>query len=767
MRPYLGGVLLLIVVTLVYSGADAGRAALVMPLFNHILLRGHAGTDTVLDMRWERKLGDVEKDVKAWTDAACAKLPTEEELGDLDAVLGPPLVVRKTPKDVKDDELAQLLMRSREQVVAAAEQVADPAQPTVLDKLKRFVGVGSDEPEDRRDKKRLGKVLKAIALQRYATDKVRADIVHQPEGARVVAANVSLAARKEATDSMFFGLWNELLWIFAAAIVFAFLIASFHFLMFYVSRALVTRMVVDIQNKLAEHLLTLSIRYFNDERRGELFSRLTTDLSNTHSVLMLVLSDVLIQPLRLLVLAGAACWVSWQLAISLIVLAFTVIVPVKMWGKKIRRSARERQASLANVFESMQQMFAGIRIVKAFRREKYEMERFRHRTDEYLHSALKVVRDRTASKSWMELMNDLTIPIVLLAGGYVVINHLFGLDVGRFGAFLGFVVLMYMPAKVLASSYNTLQDTIPSVDRILEVLDSRAEIVDAKDAIELGKLTDSIVFENVTFGYVPEKDVIRSVSFTAKAGEVTAIVGPTTAGKSTLVDLIARFYDPGQGRVLIDGKDLRKVKLASLLDKIAVVTQDPFLFNDTIKENIRYGKLDATDDEIIAAAKAAKIHDDIDAKPEKYGFVVGERGAKLSGGQRQRITIARAILKNPEILILDEATNALDPTTERRVQEALEELEHGRTTFVIAHRLSTVQHAHNILVLYEGGLREQGRHDELVAKGGLYASLVKDLAMGARPDAPNGNGNGHAPDVEPAEEPTAEKTPVKAPGVAG
>jgi ABC-type multidrug transport system fused ATPase/permease subunit len=377
----------------------------------------------------------------------------------------------------------------------------------------------------------------------------------------------------------------------------------------------------------------------------------------------------------------------------------------------------------------MQQMFAGIRIVKAFRREDYELRRFRQRTREYCETAIKVVKDRTASKSLMELVNDITIPVVILLGGVLVIRNTWGLTVGSLGAFIALVTQMYMPAKTLAAGYNTLQDAIPSVDRVFEILDTRPEIQDRPTARELGPVRDAVRFEGVTFGYLEGVPVLRDVSFEARAGEVTAIVGPTTAGKSTLVDLIARFYDPHQGRVTVDGTDLRDLRLASLLDKIAVVTQDPFLFNDTIKENIRYGRLDATDAEVEAAARSAKIHEDILAMPEGYDTNVGERGAKLSGGQRQRVTIARAVLKNPEILILDEATSALDATTERRLQEALEQLEQGRTTFVIAHRLSTVQHAHKILVLFEGRLVEEGRHDALVARGGLYASLVKDLAM--------------------------------------
>ena len=381
MRPYLRGIIALVLVTLVYSGADAGRGALVMPLLNHIL--GKGSREGVRDEKWRADIEAHNADAEPWRVEALALLAEEKDslLEAEDCDLGNPVITIGSPLEVRKDPLAQLLVRSRDQILASAAELAQPEE-SLWEKIRGSVHefLGSTKPvapdpklpavPTSKDDKRVKKLLKAIAYQRVATEHLRRDIVHQSETARACGAALSLEARKFATDSMFQGLWNELLWIFAAAIGLAFVTASSHFGMFYISRALVTRMVVDIQNKLAEHLLTLSIRYFNEERRGELFSRLTNDLSNTHAVLMLFLSDVLIQPFRLIVLAGAACWISWQLALSLLILAFTVIIPVKVWGKRIRRSARDRQASLANVLESMQQMFAGIRIVKAFRREQ-------------------------------------------------------------------------------------------------------------------------------------------------------------------------------------------------------------------------------------------------------------------------------------------------------------------------------------------------------------------------------------------------------------
>jgi ATP-binding cassette, subfamily B, bacterial MsbA len=754
MRPFKWGITLLVFVTFVHASANAARAWLIMPLFNSILLRGSAVVDNIND----QKLADAVPVASKTAALAAATAGWDEKKAEgyfelEDYGLGK-LLPRHAPQPLRDDELAKLFQRTRGAITTAADHLMEAATTkqvetggSLKDRLLRAVKNGLRfDFEQAPDKEKLdrlkGKLAKAIHLQLEAEQLVggATQLAVAPVASRQLAAALSLEARHRSSEALFSQLFDNLFVMFFAAMFIGITLGTFHFLVFYIARSLTSRMVVDIQNRLAEKLLTLSIRYFNNERRGELFSRLTNDLSQLQSVLMIILSDLLIQPITLAVLIGCAVYQSFYLSLSLGVLAATVFIPVRVWGKRIRRSARSRQASVANVFEAMQQMFAGIRIVKAFRREPYELERFKQRTNDFLVTSLRVVWDRTASKSWMELVNDITIPIVLLVGGTLVIRHQWGLDLGRFGAFLGLVLMMYMPAKTIAASYNTLQDAAPSVDRVFEVLDTKSEIKDAPDAVALGPIRDAIRFEDVTFGYDPARPVLKSVSFTAKQGQVTAIVGPTGGGKSTLVDLVARFYDPTSGRVTIDGVDVKKAKLASLLDKVAVVAQEPFIFNDTIKENIRYGRLDATDAEIEAAARDAQLHDEIVAKKEGYAFIAGERGANLSGGQRQRLTIARAMVKNPEILILDEATSALDANVERKVQEALEKLEKGRTTFVIAHRLSTIQHAHNILVINEGMLVEEGTHDELVAKGGLYASLVKTLAM---PGGANSNGNGN------------------------
>jgi subfamily B ATP-binding cassette protein MsbA len=348
---------------------------------------------------------------------------------------------------------------------------------------------------------------------------------------------------------------------------------------------------------------------------------------------------------------------------------------------------------------------------------------------------VRAIRARMAAKTWLQLMNDVTVPLMFLLGGWLVLKHAFGLDAGRFGAFLGLVLLMYLPTKALGEAWGTLNDALPAVERVFHLFDLHPEVVDEKGAAPFAGIEREVRVDAVGFAYDEGSEpALAEVSFAASAGSVTAIVGRTGSGKSTLADLLARFYDPTAGRILVDGRDLRTIALADWLRDLAVVPQESFLFHDTVRENIRYGRLDASDAEVEEAARHAQVHEDILALPGGYEFQVGERGGKLSGGQVQRVQIARAFLKRPRLLILDEASSALDPTTERQVQAALEELMRGATTFVIAHRLSTVRRADRILVMERGRLVEQGTHAELLARGGAYATLVQRQLGDAPPE---------------------------------
>jgi subfamily B ATP-binding cassette protein MsbA len=397
---------------------------------------------------------------------------------------------------------------------------------------------------------------------------------------------------------------------------------------------------------------------------------------------------------------------------------------VRKQTRKVHRRARVRQRTIARVTESMVQMFSGIRVVKAFGLEAAKVDQYSDRNQEFARDAMATERSKAWTRTIMELLTNLMV-VLVVAVVLAVLGFGGRLDPSIVLMLLVLITQMYRPAKILTRAVADLQDNLAGAGRVFEFTHLKPELADKPGAIPLVDVVGTVRYEDVCFAYNGNGRVLDHVSLEVPAGQVVALVGPSGAGKSTLVNLVPRFYDPDQGRLTIDGTDIREFKRESLLDHIAVVTQEPFLFNTSIRENIAYGKPGATIDEIVAAAEAANIHDFILTLPRGYDTVVGERGANISGGQCQRITIARAIIRNPRILILDEATSSLDTESERAVQQALHNLMQARTTLVIAHRLSTVKHADKICVMQDGRICEVGSHEQLMASETLYRRLYE------------------------------------------
>ncbi len=509
------------------------------------------------------------------------------------------------------------------------------------------------------------------------------------------------------------------------------------FLQEYAHRRVVWSIMADIRVAIFEKISRLSLNFFARHRSGELVSRLTNDVNSTQVAVKILFGTILLEPMRLFILLGVAIYMSWELTLLAHVTFPPLIFVMGRYGSRIRRYGHRNLQRLADITDSITQMLSGIRVVKAFNMEDAECQAFRERNRDQLRQAFRLVRNRALAQNLPEYLYLLPVSLIVLLADRLISTG--QLTVGEMLACMLSLGIMVGSVRRTVRAYADLQSSTPGVVRIFELLDTTADIVDSPDAVEIDGVREGIRYNNVWFGY-DDEPVLRDIDLCVEAGSMYAIVGETGAGKSTLLDLIPRFYDVDRGSVEIDGHDVRNITRDSLMGQIGIVGQHPFLFNRSISENIRYGRPAATEEEVIEAARAANIHEFIDSLPDGYDTLVGESGGRLSGGQRQCVTIARALLKNAPILILDEATSSLDAQSEVLVQRGLNNLMAGRTTLVIAHRLSTVRHADKIIVLRGGRIVEQGSHDELLELGGEYMRLCKLQFMGQQ-DQPQIGGN--------------------------
>ncbi|NNU93561.1 ABC transporter ATP-binding protein [Geobacillus sp. NFOSA3] len=483
-----------------------------------------------------------------------------------------------------------------------------------------------------------------------------------------------------------------------------------------------SKVLYDIRNRLFTHMQKLSFTYYSNHRTGEIISRVINDVEQTKDFIITGLMNLWLDMTTIII----ALIIMMKMDIKLTLVSISTLplyaFSVKYFFGRLRQRTRMRSQALAELQAYLHERVQGMPVIKSLAIEEEEQKRFSEQNNNFLTKALMHTSWNAKSFSVVNTVTDIAPIIVIGYAGYqVLLGHI---TVGTLVAFVGYIDRLYSPLRRLVNSSTTLTQSFASMDRMFEFLDETYDIVDAPNAMGCKEVKGDIVFENVTFAYNKnEPPVLRDISFSVKAGETIALVGMSGGGKSTLVSLIPRFYDVTKGRILLDGIDIRDIRVRSLRDQIGMVFQDSFLFSDSVKENILLGKPGATDEEVIAAAKAANAHDFIMNLPDGYDTKVGERGIKLSGGQKQRIAIARVFLKNPPLLIFDEATSALDLESEHYIQEAMERLAKNRTTFIVAHRLSTITHADRIFLIEDGKIVESGTHDELMARKGQYYHL--------------------------------------------
>ena len=547
-------------------------------------------------------------------------------------------------------------------------------------------------------------------------------------GAAVVPEE--LEAQRDALEARVEENWRFVLW---TVVLLVCAMPPLRFARDYTREWVMTRLLVNLQADLAGKLLRLPLGRHQRERRGDYVARTLSDTAIANRAQGIVFGDA-VQDLAQVVAALAAMfWVSWQLALVALLAAPPIALVLSAFGRRVRRASGARQRQVSEVVQRVIQVIAGIKVIKAFRAERLERNALGRELERYFRRALRVVRNRVLSRMLVELVSQVGFLAILLVGVFMVLREQWNLSVGQLSAFIVISAITYRPMNALSRLYNSLQDALPGAERIFEVMDSDEEPLDLPDAVALERIVDGVRFRDVHFSYGREP-VLEGVDLEIRAGEVVALVGRTGTGKTTLADLVLRFYEAERGTIELDGVDIRRIRRDSLRELVAVVTQEPFLFDGTILENLRYGRPDASFEEICDAARAANADEFINELPEGYDTPVGDLGARLSGGQRQRITIARAILRDPQLLVFDEATSALDAKSERLVQEAIWNLMKGRTVLLIAHRLSTVKAADRIAVLEGGRITTTGTHDALMQGDGLYRELAELQLSDGKPE---------------------------------
>ncbi|WP_126425357.1 ABC transporter ATP-binding protein [Brevibacillus marinus] len=532
---------------------------------------------------------------------------------------------------------------------------------------------------------------------------------------------------------------RQLFWLMVAAFfIFTVVRAPVEYYRQYFAQWVASRILFDIRNSLFDHLQRLSMRYYNDHKAGEVISRVVNDVESTKSFIETGLMNIWLDMITIGLTVGIMFYMDPLLTVVSLIVFPLYAVSVKFFYKRLRQLTRERSAALAKLQSHLHERVSGISLIRSFALENHEQQRFFQENNHFWQAALSHTRWNAYTFAVVNSITDIAPLLVIGVAGYAVIQG--ELSLGTLIAFYVYLERLYTPLRRLVNASTTLTQAIASMDRMFEFIDEQYDITDKPGAGTLpvdpatGRIRGEIRFEQVSFRYRDEGEyVLKDINLTIEPGETVAIVGMSGGGKSSLISLLPRFWDVSEGRILIDGVDIRDVKQRDLRSHIGMVLQDNILFSESAKLNILMGKPDATEAEIVAAAKAANAHDFISELPDGYDTELGERGVKLSGGQKQRIAIARVFLKDPAILILDEATSALDLESEHMIQESLARLAKGRTTIIVAHRLSTITHADKIVVMKDGRIVEMGRHDELLANRNVYYNLWNVQDFGASP----------------------------------